>query len=229
MFQRINLLLLFLTPYLFFAQDFKKELKSIVDKLDSASVVSLTVKINAYQKKGGSLIYNTTSLMNRKYKNTYTKLGEMEYISCDGYQLQIDNSEKYIYVSKKKKTNQQDLQIDIKSLKKFYEQDEKSTQKAKIKSELIGESGGIKSYKITGSDDASEIIFDLDVKNGKLKRVIYTYSQESSVSAKYIVLDYTQFEIGQSDFDFDLKRYFTLSNDKYILSSKYKTYKLIVE
>lgn len=227
MFRKIKLFVLFCLPCSLWAQDFHSELQAIVSQFDSSAAVSLAVKVSAYQKKGGKLIYSADCRMERDAKNnSYSKLGELEYISCGGYQVQLDHQEKYMYVAKKSKNTDQGLDIDVKSLKKLLGEESKG-KKTQTKASLLEDKDGVKSYRITGMEGLTEVVVELDTKSRKIRKIVYHYGTDTGASAQYIVLEYTRFSAAAGNFDFELKHYFTQSNGKYIINGRYKHYKLI--
>lgn len=226
MFRKINVTVIFLLPFLVFSQNFEQDLEAIVKQFDSAASVSIAVKVNAYDKKGGKLIYKSNCQLESKGKNSYSKVDNMEQLVCNGYTVQVDHSEKRMLVSKRAKPG--DSQLDIKQLKQLIGNGTKK-EKAAMKATLVEEKNGVRSYRLTGVKQLDEVFLDLDVKNKNIRKISYTYNKESGMSARYIVLDYTRFEVNTSNFTFDLKHYFTTANGKYTAATKYKTYKLITE
>jgi hypothetical protein len=229
MFQRINLFLFLFFPFLNFSQNFEKDLSAILNKLDSSNSVSLHVKVNAFEKKGGKILYNTTCIVEKQHEERYTKMDDMEFINSGGYDIQLDNSEKYIFIHKSTTGKKENFDIDLKSLKKYFDDEKKDIKEVKSKIKLIHEVEGIKTYQITGSPVYLELLIEIDTKNQKLKKIIYHFSDKSESSAKYIVIDYHIFKFNDSNFVFNLKNYFTVNNGKYKLNSKYSSYKLITE
>lgn len=212
-----------------FTQNFEQDLKSIVQQIDSSKNTSIAVKVNVYQRKGGKLIYSTTCLSEHQQKNSYTKLDQIEYLICGGYEIQIDHEEHTFFIHKSSIGKKQDFDIDVKSLKKFFESEQNNETVKKQKTKLLTENNGIRAYQMTGMDGMKEIIFELDINRKKIKKIIYHYSENSGVSGQYMVLNYEKFEITQDPFSFELKNYFTQVNGKYTLNSKYKNYKLLTE
>lgn len=228
MFQRINLLLLLIFPFFSFCQNLEKEMNAIFSKMDSSTSVSLSVKVDAFSKKGGKNLYSTICVLEKQNKKSYTRMDDMEFINAHGYSIQIDNSEKYFYIHNAAKEKKNNFDIDVKSLKKYFEADNDEKKPSSI-IKLLKDADGIKTYQITGNSDFSELLIELDTKNLKLKKIVYIYPEKSESSAKYIVIDYQKFNFNKSNFNFDLNQFFSVSNGKYKLNTKYSSYKLITE
>lgn len=211
------------------AQEFEKDMKAVIEKMDASTSISISVKVALYNKKGGAIQYSTVSTVEHSGSTTITKLGEMEMFTSDKYEVQVDNEENQVFIHPVSKTNVDFSDINLKEIKKLLERDETVVKKPTYG--LLSNVNGIKTYTIKNIDGYKEWVVVLDTKEEKIKKVEYEYEDVGTTKGQYCVLVYEKFDFSPSFSStyFDYKNYFTLENKQYTLSKRFKTYKLIVQ
>lgn len=216
--------------FLGIAQDLEKDFDRVVREMDSAHSVRIEVTVKAYNQKGGQAVYSSKASVTKMGESSKSVLGELEILITSSYGVKIDHEEKAILIVKKEGAviqNQPNLDdLDLKKLKKYFE-DGNSTVKPSVK--LLSNESGVKKYGITNIPDLLEMQIHLNSKTNKLLKVSYEYGSSSS-KGQYVVLDYTKFDYNSDQSkEFDLKNYFTIDGENYVLNSRLKGYKIFTE
>jgi hypothetical protein len=207
-----------------FSQNLNDDLKKIVQHLDSATSVSMSVDVKLYSKKGGDLVYTTKASLDRKGKASLTILGDVEVFDNEDYRVDIDHDEKMVMITPKKEILQKtkkEMQFDVSDLAKWFE--DGSSNK---KTTLVSNTSGIRVYSITGANDFEEVLITLDMNQKSIKHVHYAYSKESEYKGQFIELNYTKFKLNSVDKELKTSSYFTLKSGVYSLSTRLKSYQL---
>lgn len=213
------------------AQEFEKEMKAIISKIDTTKSISISVKVAVYSKKGGSLVYSMVSTVDHSKGNTITHLGEMEMYQSEKYEVQVDHEEKRMMVRKKTVVKEADFSdLNLKELKKLVAA-EGDVEAKKPKFTLVSNNNGIKTYSITGSEGIKELQIVLDTKTEKIQKISYEYTEDGPNKGQYCVLEYDKFDYSPSFTStfFDSKNYFSYVNKSYVPAKRLSTYKLITE
>ncbi|GEM_PF-4315158 len=211
------------------AQEFEKDMKAIISKIEASKAISISVKVSLYNKKGGAVQYSTVSTVDFSTYGTITKLGEMEMYTSAQHEVQVDHEENQVFIHPVSKTNVDFSDINLKEIKKLMEVDETAVKKPIYT--LLSNVNGIKTYSIKNIEGYKECEVVLDTKEEKIKRVDYEYADSGTTKGQYCVLVYEKFDYSPSFSAtyFDSKNYFTLENKQYTLSKRFNTYKLIVQ
>lgn len=221
--------LLFLT-HLSFSQNLDDDFGKIVRQLDSAKTISLYTDIAVFAKKGGTKVFTTNASLKRSGNTSLTALDDLEYYSDGSYFVTIDHDEKRVAVikndEKKNKKTFNDMNFDLKSLKKLISQE--SDSKSVVK--LVANSNGSRTYSITNIESIDEIRITLNINKLVITSISYQYSNDSEYQGQYILINYTKFECN-IDLTNSLKQsnFFTFSGSNVILNSRLKAYTLYTE
>ncbi len=231
---RINILIAFCFSALsvFGQSDLERiqtDFQQIINKMDSASAVSIAVDAKVYSKVGGSLLSSTKAIRTEDINYSKVVLGELEIIETKKYSMRVDHEEHAILVVEKKNSKKvetgESMQLDFKQLQKMI-QDQSSPSKAVVK--LMSNSDGIRKYRITGLEGLRSTEIELNMTNLTINKITFEYGSASD-PGQYVQLIYT------IDYDSDvtqvfaLKNYFTVQNDEFILSPQLKGYKIYTE
>ncbi len=214
------------------SQEFEKEMKDIVSKLDTSTSVLIEVKVDVYRKKGGDLIYTTSSSVKHSGKITITKLDNFEMYKSQYHDIQVDHEDRKMLVHKintSQKTNDDFSDLNLKEIKALLKSETKDSKKPIYT--LKSNEKSLKTYSITNIPGLKECIIVLDTKNEKIISVTYEYSEKSAQKGQYCVIEYSTFDYTPnfSPSIFELKNYFTYVDKKCVLSKKFKTYQLFTE
>lgn len=211
MFQKGINIIIFLFSSILFSQDLDKDLKIVLNQLNS-SYLSLKVKVDVYSKKGANKIYASEASLQKNNSTTLRVLAEQEIFVDEGYIINIDHEEKLIYVAKQNlksiETNKngaidKDVLIFLNDL--FAESKDKKPYSIK----LISSVSGKKKYSITNVPDIKEIIIELDLNNNKISSISYEYYNEKGEGGQFVFIAYTEFST-------DVNKVGHLSRSKYI-------------
>lgn len=225
------ILLLLLCMQTVHAQDLRTDLNKIVGKMDTSSQVSVEVKVNAYSKKGGAVFYTTNASFYKSGKNTFTRLGEQDYLVTPAVEVTVDNEEKAMLVLKKedapknKKGKTEKVKFDFKEFEKYLDEDQ-----VKAEISLVSSSNGLNEYKITNVPEITEMRIVINVKSNSIDKVTYHYKDESQYKGQYIVLDYTKFSYSENNSaKLNPANYYSEMSGKIVGVGKYKSYNLYKE
>lgn len=223
------LILVFSMSFSILSQEFEKDMKAVVSKMDAATSISISVKVALYNKKGGDIQYSTVSTVEKSANTTITKLGEMEMFTSDKYEVQVDHEENHMLIHPISKEKVDFSDINLKEIKKLLEVDETAVKKPVYT--VVSNVNGVKTFSIKNIESYKEWIVVLDTKEAKIKKIEYQYLDSGTTKGQYCVLIYEKFDYSPSfpPSYFDYKNYFTLENTHYILSKKFTNYKLIVK
>lgn len=226
--------MVFCSPVLLFGQDLAKDMKDIVENMDSTKSISIKTKIEVYSRKGGTKTYSTSAAMLRQKSTSLNILADQINYENATHQVMVDKEEKSILIQKKtpkknEKINKQQLDAEIKKLQKLVAKENGAEKDTKVV-KLVSNAAGIKKYSITKVEGYKEIVMVIDVNNHALKSISYEYTDESEMKGQYIFIDYTEFKTGL-DLTSQLapSNYFTESKGKYVLAPAYKSYKIYTE
>lgn len=238
MFQKVinSILFVFFIGLSSFGQNLDKDVQEIIQNLDSASSVSIKVKVDVYSRKGGAKTFSTTASMQRQKNSFLNILAKQENFENAKYQVSIDHEEKKVLILKKEATAKaraikEDFENELKKLQKMLEKQDKgeNVKDSKVV-KLVSNVSGVRKYSITNIAEYKEISIVLDLNAKVIKSITYEYSEKSEMKGQYVVLDYSEFKIGG-----DLSKlltpsnYFTEANGKYTLVSSLKNYKIYTE
>lgn len=232
MYRIINLItFLLFWAHLSCAQDLRADLNQIVGKMDTSSHVSVEVKVSAHSKKGAAVFYSTNASFYKNGKNSFTRLGEQDYLVTPTVEVTVDNEEKAMLVLKKeaepksKKSKKEKIKFDFKEFEKYLDEDQ-----VKAVITLVSNSDGVKEYKITNVPELVEMRIVINVNKHSIDKVIYHYKDESQYKGQYIVLDYTKFSYTENNSaKLNPANYYTDINGKIVGVGKYKSYNLFKE
>lgn len=215
-----------------YGQDFEKDLKAIVSRMDTSKSVSIVVKMESFQKKGGKKMYDSEGTLEKSYSNSITSIGGSTVFISSKYQVEIDKEEQTMMVLKKSQKDksskkEEKMKFDMKELKKLMEE-ENGASKPVIK--LVSNNNGIKTYQMTKISGYKEIKVVLNSNLYSLVSVSYEYSANSSYKGQYIVVNYTKFDLKASFSKnyFSESKFFKVDKNTYTPSSAYKGYKLML-
>lgn len=216
------------------SQDLKADMSVITEKMKASETLLLEVEAKMYNTKGGAMIFQSSAEMMKDGTKMKSKLGEMEFLITDDYEIRIDNEEKSMLILDKSKERKSILPQSKSDLKKF-EDDIKEIEKLfsenenKVSIALLSSSGGIKKYSITGIEGIKEVVINLDLNKKSIKSISYEYGSASE-KGQYVVVVYSRFEYDATlGSEFNLSGIFTKNQDNYILQGKYKNYHLFTE
>jgi len=207
------------------AQNLSDDLKAIGQSIDSAKSVVISSKIKVYARKGGEVMYATEASLKRSGEISHTIIDAMEYYDNASYLMSIDHEDKEVTVISKEKNKKKipnNAAFDLKSLEKLFETDE-SSQKPVVKQ--LSSVNGIVTYSVSKITGLKELKIVLNTNDRTLVSLSYEYSENSEYKGQYIEVSYTKFELN-TDVLGSLKQsnFFTISNSKVVLNSKYKSY-----
>lgn len=229
MFQKIKLFMVLILSFSGFSQDLNKDIELIADKMISSNSIQMEVDVNVFSSKGGKMIFTTEAKLFKRKDDFKSILSDVEIVKTSGYFVKLDHTERMILVQKKntKILKEQDLNIDVEALKRMLGR--KDEVRDEIKTSLVSNKSGVKTYSIKGIQGVYEMIIVLDSVNSKLIKVSYQYGTKSS-KGQYAEMKYTKFLYNQNlSNEFDLSQYFTGSNKNYVLNPKLKGFKLFTE
>lgn len=211
------------------AQTIEVDFQKIVDKIDSSKMLTLSVNVSVFAKKGGSKIYSTKASVERNRNASKSVLGEMEYYSDDNYQIEIDHEERGVLILKKEeskqKTKKEKLDVDVETLKAIFEKNEGEIKVPVVK--IVSNTKSIRTYSITNVDGFKEIQMQLDMSKCKILKITYEYPSDGESNGQYIVLDYSVFSYSAPELNTTL--YFNLVKGNVVLASRLKGYSYLTD
>lgn len=214
------------------AQDLTKDLQRIMSNIDSTSSMEIEAKVNAYSRKGGSVIYTANTAIYRTADAALTKLGDQEFLITPLYDVKVDHEEKAVLIQKiapgqaNKKTTQK-LDMEVSKLLKMLEKGETASQQKIV---LVSNQSGKKTYSVTNSPGLKEIRIVLNMTALSIESVTYEFNDKGENKNQYVTVEYTAFN-KNTDLTARLKtsQYFTESNGEYVLATRLKGYKIYTE
>lgn len=235
MFQRISITFIITVCLGFYGctQSLEQDFESIMRQMETASSVSINVSVKVYAQKGGSVVHSTTASVEKNGKNVKSVLGELEIITTPEYDLKIDHEEKAVLILKRDSVKSETLtelgELDLKKLKKFFEENATSADDSKPEIKLLSNANGEKKYAISNIQGVVEMQVHLNTNKNKLQKITYEYGNSGS-KGQYVVLNYSKFQYNVDQTStFDLTKYFTVKNGKYVLSAQLEEYKIYTE
>ncbi len=198
-----------------------------------SSTIAMDIDVKVFDKKGGRLIYSTNAAMRKSDGNSFSILGEMEFIVTKEYDIQIDNEEKAILISKRdaqskqlESINEQLKTLDVGTLKKLLQTDDELTA---FDVNIVSDNDGMREYLVLNKKTKARTSILLDTHKNIIKSIKYEFNAETS-STQYVVLNYTKFDYDTDvSTHFDLKKYFSIVSGEYVLNAKFKDYHLYTE
>ena len=208
-----------------FSQKLEEDLAKIIERGEKENSLSLKVDAKLYKVKGGSLLMQVDAALDKKDKTSLTVMGSTEVFSNGSVRVDIDHDEKIMNITSLKSVQagaKSQLEFDSKEFKKLLE---KLKETSSVKSALVENNSGKRTYSVTGMEGFEEVRFVLDMNKEVITKVIYNYAKVDNKPGNYLELNYTKFEYTTS-LTRDISYYYRLDGNTAIVSTKFKEYEI---
>lgn len=212
------------------AQNLMDDLKVISSALDSAKSVDIKVICSVYAKKEGEIINTINTGVIRKGKLAVSKFEDMEILTTDKYGVYVNHENKSITVISKNKHLSRMKSFDDKGVDQFVTWLKKQQTKVAFAPVLLSDEGNVRTYAIRNLDkNLKEVLVSIDLRQKKLLKVSYEFSESSEQKQKYILLNYSKFVVNDDEINLNQNDYYMQQSGKFLPGNKYKSYSITTD
>ena len=212
------------------AQNLIDDLKAVSSRIDSAESADIRVICNVYTQKGGDIISTVNTGIIKKGKLSVSLFEEMEILTNDKYGVYVNKESQSITIISKSKHTSRLKAFNDKGIDQFVSWMKQQQKKATFNPVLISEEGSIRTYAVRNLDDnLKEVIVSVDVKQKKLLKISYEFSELSSQKQKYILLNYSKYLVNDSEIHLNQNDYYMQQSGKFLPGNKYKSYSITTD